>query len=43
MTLTHLANSLVTALALFSTTAALSQNLPEVPRDRTLISQGWDF
>src|SRR5258708_38711100 len=30
-------------LVQFSITAALAQNLPDVPRDRTLISQGWDF
>lgn len=43
MKLTHLTYSLFGVFAQFSLTAALAQNLPDVPRDRTLISQGWDF
>ena len=43
MKLTHLTCSLIAALAQFSLTATLAQSLPDVARDRTLISQGWDF
>jgi peptide/nickel transport system substrate-binding protein len=34
---------LMCALAAMIGTAALAQSLPDVPRDKTLISQGWDF
>ena len=43
MKLTHLTYSLLSVLVQFSITAAQAQSLPDVPRDRTLISQGWDY
>jgi len=43
MKLTHLTYSLLSVLVHFSIIAAQAQDLPNVPRDRTLISQGWDY
>ncbi len=43
MKFTRLTYSLIAALTQLTATATLAQTLPDVPRDRTLISQGWDF
>jgi peptide/nickel transport system substrate-binding protein len=43
MNRTLLTCAILGALAQVSSTVAVAQNLPDVPRDRTLISQGWDF
>lgn len=43
MKLTDLTYSLVGVFAQLALGSALAQNLPDVPRERTLISQGWDF
>jgi len=43
MKMTRLSCAVFAVVAQFSLGAALAQTLPDVPRDRTLISQGWDF
>ena len=43
MKMARLTCALFGVLAPFALTSALAQNLPDVLRDRTLISQGWDF
>jgi peptide/nickel transport system substrate-binding protein len=40
---TLLTCAILGVLAQVSSTVVVAQSLPEVPRDRTLISQGWDF
>src|SRR3546814_7150188 len=37
------AGAAVLAAVLLSTTMAYGQTVPDVPRNRTLISQGWDY
>jgi len=41
--MTRFSCAALAVVAQFSFGAALAQTLPDVPRDRTLISQGWDF
>jgi peptide/nickel transport system substrate-binding protein len=40
---TRLLGTSALAAVLFSTGFASAQSVPDVPRNRTLISQGWDF